>query len=227
MLSHIPSNIAGKIRRSSLLCISCGHSWFVKGRANVTRTVPPFIKSNNVIRACPKCNEKNNLRILAFGSDEMGNGEKTNGGLPPFIPPVGKIAWLELARSYIGQREIVGGRDNPFILDCFKYTSYKASHDETPWCAAFVCKVLRDSHMHDTNNAAAISYIETGRSVELVPGAIIVFKWSSGSHHVTFCDRVLDGDYVKCIGGNQQSSVNSSDYARKYIIATRWPLPVA
>lgn len=232
MQSNTPNNIASDgyrtLARSDLFCVPCGHRWTVRGKARVSRTIIPWVKSEGMVKACPRCGDMKNIKITRHWSDEMGNGSKKDGGLPPFTVPEGKLRWLEMARSYIGQREIEGGRDNPFVVDCFGYTSYgkKDAHDSVPWCSAFVCRMLRDSGMKDTNNAAAISYADFGRAVELVPGAIVVFKWASGAHHVTFCDRVMDVDYVKCLGGNQDSSVQVSTYVRKYIIAIRWPAQI-
>lgn len=145
--------------------------------------------------------------------------------LPP-PKPSGPTPWLTLARKYIGQREIEGGKDNPFIVGCHKFTSLKADDDETPWCASFVCRMLRESGMKDTNSAAAASYKEYGEHCDLKPGAVVVFKWAAGNRHVTFVDHIVDSDYVACLGGNQDNSVKVSNYARKWIEAIRFPTPV-
>lgn len=149
---------------------------------------------------------------------------------PPTLKPLpentaNSPAWLRLARSYIGQKEILGSRDNQFITDCFSFTSYpmEGIHDEIPWCAAFVCRCLAEAGYKHTHNAAAVSYSSYGNKSELVPGAIIVFKWASGGHHVTFLDSV-NGDYVNCCGGNQSNEVKVSTYSKKYIESVRWPV---
>ncbi len=133
--------------------------------------------------------------------------------------------WLDLAKKYLGQHEIAGKKDNQFILDCFKHTSYQAAHDEVPWCAAFVCRVLEESGYKSTNNAAAMSYAKYGSpAAHLEPGCILVFEWAPGEHHVTICDEVIGNDYVKCLGGNQSDMVKDSVFPRNKIIATRWPV---
>lgn len=134
--------------------------------------------------------------------------------------------WLTTAQKYLGEHEILGEKDNQFILDCFKYTAYKAAHDECAWCAAFIGRCLVESGFRSTGSAAAISYKEFGEPCELVPGAIVVFEWSDGSHHVTICDHIMNLAYVSCIGGNQSDMVKFSNFPRERIVATRWPKDV-
>lgn len=134
-----------------------------------------------------------------------------------------KVSPLELAKSYLGQHEILGHKDNQFILDCFKNTGYRAAHDEVPWCAAFVCRVLEECGFISTKSAAAVSYLNYGHPSSLEPGAILVFKWASGGHHVTFCHHIVDKDYVACLGGNQSDMVKISVFPRKYIQEVRIP----
>lgn len=131
--------------------------------------------------------------------------------------------WLALARKYMGQHEIKGPKDNQFVLDCFAHTTYHAIHDEVPWCAAFICRILEESGFKSTKSAAAISFATFGTKCELKPGAILVFKWPGGGHHVTICDEVTDHVLVKCLGGNQSDAVQDSTFHRQYIVATRWP----
>lgn len=132
--------------------------------------------------------------------------------------------WLTRAKTFIGMREISGSQDNPEIVKCFNYVTYHAQDDETPWCAAFACRMLEESGYKSTKSAAAVSFADYGESCELKPGAIVVFKWASGDHHVTFCHHVVDADYVACLGGNQDNQCKISIYARKYIMAVRWPV---
>lgn len=130
---------------------------------------------------------------------------------------------LDVAKKYLGEHEILGSKDNQFILDCFKHTGYKADHDEVPWCAAFVCRVLDECGLPSTKSAAAVSYAHYGHPSALIPGSIVVFKWASGGHHVTFCHHLVDHDYVACIGGNQSDMVKISVFPRKYILAVVIP----
>jgi uncharacterized protein (TIGR02594 family) len=134
--------------------------------------------------------------------------------------------WLDLAKRYLGEQEILGSKDNQFILDCFKHTSYNASHDEVPWCAAFICRVLDESGYKSTHSAAAVSFATYGLKADVVPGAIVVFRWADGSHHVSIIDHTLstDHNYVVCLGGNQSNSVKYSVFPKSRIMATRLPV---
>lgn len=128
--------------------------------------------------------------------------------------------WMDEARKHLGESEILGAKDNTWIESLFDYTSYgHAEHDEVPWCAAFVCAMLAQSGYKHSHSAAAASYKTYGEPCELKPGAIVVFKWASGSRHVTFYDG---GDTY--LGGNQSNKVKISQFDRKYIEAVRWPV---
>jgi uncharacterized protein (TIGR02594 family) len=142
--------------------------------------------------------------------------------VPPSVPS-DNTPWLAKALSYLGEAEVPGNKDNQFILDCFKHTTYPATHDEVPWCAAFVCRVLEESGYKSTKSAAAISYADYGTPCELKPGAIVVFRWASGGHHVSICNTA-GALSVNCCGGNQSDQVRYSDYAKIFIVATRWPV---
>lgn len=131
--------------------------------------------------------------------------------------------WLQKAKLYMGEKEVPGPHDNPFVLDCFKHTDYHAIHDEVPWCAAFICRVLEECGFKSTRSAAAISYANYGIPCEAKPGAIVVFKWPSGGHHVSIVNRVISPTLVDCLGGNQSHMVKDSTFNRHYVIATRWP----
>lgn len=140
----------------------------------------------------------------------------TTGSPPP---------WLADALAHMGEHEILGKADNQFILDCFKYTNYKASHDEVPWCAAFVSRMLEESGYKSEHSAWAQSYEKVGQACELKPGAILVFKWANGDHHVSICHHIVNDDLVACVGGNQSNMVKMSIYSRKSLVSIRWPDP--
>lgn len=75
-----------------------------------------------------------------------------------------------------------------------------------------------------THDAAAVSYRDYGDPCELKPGCIVVYQWPNKDHHVDFCDVIIDVDTVRGLGGNQGSQLQDSDYSRRYIVATRWPV---
>lgn len=133
------------------------------------------------------------------------------------------LEWMNWLEARKGMAEVPGPTDNSNIIDMFKHTTYKASHDEVPWCAACACSALEETGYASPHSATAATFINYGTPCELIPGCIVVFKWASGEHHVTFCHHVVDKNYVACLGGNQSNQIKISLYERKYIVATRWP----
>lgn len=59
--------------------------------------------------------------------------------------PVNKGTPYDIGQLYLGQEEIKGSAEhNPYIVEFFKTTSYKATDDETPWCLTGDIEVLTD-----------------------------------------------------------------------------------
>jgi uncharacterized protein (TIGR02594 family) len=139
------------------------------------------------------------------------------------LQPVESTPWLSLAKKFVGQSEVLGARDNQWILDLFKHCTYHAAHDEIAWCAAFICSMLEQVGYKSTRSAAADSYRKYGTECELKPGAIVVFHWPAGGHHVSICDHVVNNSLVACLGGNQGNMVKLSTFNRASIVAVRWP----
>lgn len=133
--------------------------------------------------------------------------------------------WLTIARSYLGEEEIPGPEDSAFIMGCFSHTLYPLNQvrDEVPWCAAFICRVLEEAGEVSTKSARALSYLNFGEESPLVPGALLVFQWPNGNHHVTLLDHVIDDHELACIGGNQQNRVKISIYLKRHLVACRFP----
>lgn len=131
--------------------------------------------------------------------------------------------WLDWMKSHIGEPEYTGSVPTPFIEECFSHTNYGPLDGSTPAsCAATLCAALEESGYRSTRSAAALSYANYGEPSELKQGAIIVFQWASGDHHVSVCDT-FDAETVACIGGNQGHLLQPSRFNQKWIIATRWP----
>ena len=126
---------------------------------------------------------------------------------------------LEWARKRLGEREVPGDGDNPFIVWCFKQVGRPAiTDDEIPWCAAFVGAALRDSGNHYLDgNLLAREYLKYGTPLEEPEiGALVIMKRGSSSWqgHVAFVSDV--GPYnISYIGGNQADAVTEETISRK------------
>lgn len=159
-------------------------------------------------------------------------GAKTSGPVdqPPIpgMPPVEDHApWMLWMKSHVGESEATGEKATPFDIMVFSHTSddeVQTSGIMAPGCAATVCAALELTGYKSTHRADAASYDNYGTPCELKYGAIVTFKWSGGGRHVTFCDHVIDGSFVACLGGNQGSSLKVSDYMRSRIVSVRWPV---
>lgn len=149
--------------------------------------------------------------------------------------------WLEIARSYVGLKEIRGPRHNPTILGWLKRYAlnigrWGKSRDETPWCAVFVSHCLAEAGHKTTEDARAASYKTYGRPSKVVQGAVIVIRRKKtstknitgsgrGGYHVFFLDTITR-QFYKGWGGNQKNSVSYAAYSKANyeLVALRWPV---
>jgi len=135
------------------------------------------------------------------------------------------MTWLEKNK---GWHEVAGEEANPFIIDCFNYTSLKgnklALSDETAWCAALACAALEKNGYLSPHSAAAIAFDNYGTNSTIKYGAILTFKRTGGSgRHVTFFVKEEFG-YLRCIGGNQKDALKESLFPKHDVMAIRWPV---
>jgi len=154
----------------------------------------------------------------------------------PVLPTSANIPrWLTIAQGELGQTEIAGAENNPRIIEYHATTTYKATNDETPWCASYVAWCLEQAGIKSTRSARARSYESWGQPIydhrKVPPGAIVVF-WrganrSVGSGHVGF---YVGGDpssgKIALLGGNQGDQVKVGTYRTDKLICYRWPTGV-
>jgi uncharacterized protein (TIGR02594 family) len=152
----------------------------------------------------------------------------------PYIPwpqpAVGaEPPWLRIARAEIGIKEAAG--DNPRILEYLAASnSWDVSHDEVPWCGAFVSFCLYKAGVISKGSgfARAADWLNFGDTLSQPrTGCIAVFKpeVSGSSGHVGFWLKE-EGGFIHVLGGNQSNSVNVSTYHRVTDLqpsGLRWP----
>jgi len=94
---------------------------------------------------------------------------------------LGKLTHMEIAMGELGQTEFAGREDNSRIVDFFDAVSYRATDDETPWCAAFANWVLMEAGIARTESAAALSFAKWGVATKTPKyGDIVVFDHGHG-----------------------------------------------
>jgi plastocyanin len=139
---------------------------------------------------------------------------------------LGPQPWMDWLRSHLGEPEVTGGKPTAFDKEVFSHTSYGDLNGVMePGCAATACAALEETGYKSTHDAWAASFAHYGAPCELKPGCVVLFQWASGGHHVTFCDHLVGTDKVACLGGNQSHAVKVSIFDRRFIAATRWPVP--
>lgn len=159
-------------------------------------------------------------------------GPKTQAAFAAAIaPPAAASAqsspypWQDWIKKHFGEIEATGQPVTAFDKEIFSHTSCPLGADMLAGCAATMCAALEETGYKSPHNASAISFKDYGTECELKKGAILVFQWSPGEHHVTSCDEICaDGVNVVCAGGNQNHLVKDSTYPRASIVAIRWPV---
>ena len=133
--------------------------------------------------------------------------------------------WMLIAKKELGIHETPGPAATARIIEYDKATTLKATSDEVPWCAAFVCWCLEQVGIKSTHSATALSYMDWGKDIGDTPeeGCIVIFEWDNESHHVTFYAEAVDDDYIKCLGGNQADSVKYSNFPVANVLSYRMP----
>ena len=136
-----------------------------------------------------------------------------------------KPRWLIIAEQELGVHETPGPKATARIVEYDKATTLKATSDEVPWCAAFVCWCLEQAGIESTHSAAAKSFLSWGIDIgdKPVEGCIVVLKFVSGNHHVTFYDGYMDSETIIGLGGNQSDQVKRSNYMVEYVESFRMP----
>ena len=132
-----------------------------------------------------------------------------------------KTPWMDVARKEIGVEE-------PDSLKYFDATDYDDPGGRTPYCAAFANWCLKQVGIKGSGHADAVSFAKWGKDVsdDMPVGAVVVFRWSTGQHHVSFFSG--PGQYEgegMFLGGNQTSEheVCEESLPLGRAIAWRWP----
>lgn len=135
--------------------------------------------------------------------------------------------WLTEARRHIGQKEVPGAGNNPWILSLWKAIKRGGIKDDSvPWCAAFVGGCLEMVGLMSSRYESAKSYLSWGIPLgNPALGCIAIFDRAGGGH-VGFVVGTDEWGRLLVLGGNQGDAVNIRAFTGDRVIGYRWPMAV-
>lgn len=136
-------------------------------------------------------------------------------------------AWMEVAKTYLGLREIKGPVHEAKIVELFRLCGHGwVRDDETAWCAAFVGGVFAKCGIPGTGKLTARSYERWGQKLSTpIYGCVGVKARAGGASwqgHVGFVVGA-SADKIILIGGNQSDMVSIAAFPREDFTAFRYP----
>lgn len=147
---------------------------------------------------------------------------------PPALE-VGRPLWLQCSLSHLGLHEGVGAKDNQELIADIRTVAPDYQHDATPWCAGWVSFCFAKSGIKPSKSPLwALSYAQ-GWGAKLIGPAVgaVAVKTRAGGGHVTFVAGRNKNGILACCGGNQDDSVNISEYAAAaFNMGFFWPKDV-
>ena len=143
-------------------------------------------------------------------------------------------AWLRWADSERGVKERRGAEHHPRVLFYHEFTTLRATTDEVPWCASFVCASLEaGADIESTRSARARSFLNFGLQLEIPAfGCVTVIKRGGPNQpgpsvldaqgHVGLLVDIEE-EWIYILGGNQSNEVCVSRYPIQRVLGYRWP----
>jgi len=141
----------------------------------------------------------------------------------------------EVAKRFIGLKEIPGEKDNPFIQWCFSLCGYPMNTpDEVPWCGVWVEGMLFICGRERSKSASARSHLLIGEPVKLEDaelGDIVILKRGKEPQpdasvinalgHVGFFGGLVGDSRISLLGGNQGNQVSILPFPITSILGIR------
>ena len=138
-----------------------------------------------------------------------------------------KLKMIQKALELYGTNEIQAGRTNPKVLSILNNVSQHKIVKNTPWCAAFVGSVLKESGYQYSVELAARSYLKIGKKVKTPSLGDMVILWredpKSWKGHVGFFIAETE-NVIYLLGGNQNNTVCIKPYPKKRVLEYREPI---
>lgn len=140
-----------------------------------------------------------------------------------------KAPWMETAKSQIGVKEKQGAGTDPTVMSYHAASGWwgKEDNNADPWCGSFVAWVMKENNFVPPQDAfRAKEWINFGTPIpKSAPtyGAIAVKNRSGGGHVGFVVGTNTSKTKLYILGGNQDDSVNVTEYPRD--VFTNFCLP--
>ena len=137
---------------------------------------------------------------------------------------------IQIARKYLGQKEVAGPASNPWIKKMWSalsggdwfWKSYGSDDGKLPWCGAFVATVCKEAGLpYPKGFASAKSWQDWGQPCLPCQGCIAVLGREGGGHVGIVTGMTGDGKFVRLLGGNQGDAVSEAWFVTSRVIAYR------
>lgn len=140
-------------------------------------------------------------------------------------------AWVVEARRYVGQSEVPGKGNNPFIASLWigyasVWRALGSDDSSAPWCGMFVAHCLRTAGLPVVANPyRARAWLAYGTAIPVpVYGCLAIYARSGGGHVNFIVGRDERGRDMG-IGGNQGDRVSIAPFDRTRLLGYRWVDP--
>ena len=141
------------------------------------------------------------------------------------MQPTKNFNWIEFARNFIGQKELAGGKSNPWIVSLWENNKWLGDDDSrVPWCGAFVNFVLINNDIKTFNSFyRAKDWLKWGvKLTQPAYGCVVVFERKGGGHVGFVVGRDKAGNLL-VLGGNQGDAVSIAAFDPTRVSGFRWP----
>ena len=144
------------------------------------------------------------------------------------------VTAYQLAERWVGTLgEVKGVTDNPFILGMLKLDQAWPTHDEVPWCSAFLNFIAWQLRLPRSKSLAARSWLTVGTPVDPVMAVqgfdIVILKRGDSNagpnvinapgHVGLYSSRIHGQTFI--LGGNQGDNVSVAPFNNIDILGVR------
>jgi uncharacterized protein (TIGR02594 family) len=142
------------------------------------------------------------------------------------------VTAFQLAQRFIGIREIPGAKDNPQVLAMLRLDQSWPTHDEVPWCSAFVNYIAWLLRLPRSKDLRSRSWLSVGVPIEIQAAqpsfdVVILNRGSAAGPevldapgHVGFFAGNMQGR-IAILGGNQGDSVSVAAFPSQDVLGMR------